>query len=85
MKTEYRVEIDWLDSGLNRSNGWETRQEILSETSLSSVRTVGILIHEDDDSYFLAHSKAVSMDKYYGIQVIAKQNVTRLKRLRWQS
>jgi hypothetical protein len=80
-----RVEIDWLDSGLNRTNGWETKVDIISDTGLSSVKTLGILIHETDDEVFVAHSKATDIDKYYGIQVISKKNIQRMKKLRWQT
>lgn len=78
-----RYEITWLDSGLNRSNGWETIHEILnSETTLALVSTVGYLIYEDSDAYFLAHSYAKSVDKYYGIQVISKKAVKKIVRMR---
>ena len=77
-----RYEIEWLDSGLNRVNGWETLPQILSDTDLCTVRTMGYLIHQTDDAYFFAHSKTTTLDKYYGIQVIAKKNIISMKQLR---
>jgi hypothetical protein len=77
-----RYEITWLDSGLSRYNGWETLVEVLQDTSLSYVTTLGYLLHEDEESYIFASSKAITVDKYYGIQVIAKKNIKSMVRLR---
>jgi hypothetical protein len=78
-----RYEIEWLDSGLNRVNGWETLPQVLSETGgLCTVKTLGYLIHEDEDAYFFAHSKTTTLDKFYGIQVIAKKNIIKMSPMR---
>lgn len=70
------VRIVWTDSGLWHEQGWETKEEILASTGgLVDVVTVGTLVHEEDDRYFVALSADNVNSAYYGIQIIAKSAV----------
>lgn len=77
-----RLEIEWLDSGLSNDTGWMSKIEAVESSRLSNVLSIGYLLHEDDECYILVRSSALSFEKYYGVQVIAKKNVVSVKRLR---
>lgn len=81
---EYRVEIHWLDSGLQVHDGWSSKSDFTS-ARLCVVETVGFLVHEDEESYYVALTRDSKNNHYFGVQLIAKQNVKMFKRLRWQS
>lgn len=65
------VRIVWTDSGTFRENGWETKEQI-AEGALSDIVTVGELVHEEEDRYYVALSSDFRNDHYYGTQVIGK-------------
>lgn len=77
-----RVEIRWIDSGTWYEDGWETKAKIVEHTSLSEVVTVGHLMHEDDEAYYVASSYDAINGHFYGVQLIHKQAVTGFTRLR---
>jgi len=67
------VRVVWTDSGLYREDGWETKEEILANTKgLVDVVTVGTLVHEDDEKYYVALSSDNVNEAYYGVQIIGK-------------
>ena len=78
---EPRVEIHWLDSGLQHAAGWMDRDE-LEQSRLSVVETVGYLVSECDDTYYVALTRDRKNSHYYGIQLIHKGNVRAFKLLR---
>jgi hypothetical protein len=67
------VYIEWLDSGLSYTDGWKSKEEIISAAKLAIVTTVGFLFHETDDTLYIALS--VHGNDAYGVQLIAKQNI----------
>lgn len=84
-----RVEVVWTDSGIineagnfNDSKTWKSKEEILSKLTLVDVITTGILIHEDEDTVFIALSHDPLNDHFYGVQGIAKKNIKEMIRLR---
>jgi hypothetical protein len=77
-----RVEIKWIDSGAQRFNGWETKEQITSHLKLSEITTVGTLMHEDDFAYYVALSSDPDSCHFFGTQIIAKPNVTSFSVLR---
>lgn len=80
-----RVEIRWIDSGAyyKSDEGWQTPETIMREAHLSEVSTVGWLLGEDDDTYFVGLSRiADSQTLVYGTQLIHKPNVIDVIRLR---
>lgn len=78
-----RVEIRWLDSGAfhQGDKGWQTAEQIMESAQLSEVSTVGWLMGEDEDTYYVCLSK-VTDTLFYGTQLIYKPNVTSVTRLR---
>jgi hypothetical protein len=81
-----RVEIRWIDSGTyyrNDEKGWQTPSEVMSSATLSEVSTVGWLLGEDDDAYYVGLSRIPGRENLvFGTQVIYKPNVTGVTRLR---
>jgi hypothetical protein len=77
-----RVEIRWIDSGSAYNDGWETKESIVSKASLSEVSTVGWLMDEDDDTYYVASTYDPVNEHFLGMQLIHKPAVTGLTRLR---
>lgn len=80
-----RVEIRWIDSGAwhsGQEHGWQTREKIMSEATLSEVSTVGWLMGDDEDTYYVANSHIPGTDTFYGTQLIYKPNVISVTRLR---
>lgn len=77
-----RVEIRWIDSGTWYSNGWESREQIVRSAALSEVSTVGWLMEEDEDTYYVASSHDPTNGHFYGLQLIHKSAVTAFIRLR---
>jgi len=67
------VRVEWLDSGLSYTDGWNSFSEIIEKAKLATVTTVGLKFHEDDDAIYIALS--VHGNDAYGVQVIAKQNI----------
>lgn len=77
-----RVQVEWLDSGLQRSDGWETKEAIISEAKLVVVNSVGFLMHEDETTLYLALSHDPEHDHYFGVQLIGKESVRKIILLR---
>lgn len=73
--------IDWLDSGMQISLGWDTAPNHLANWKLNDMRvsTVGRLAYEDDDVIALSLSK--SGDQIFGLQLIVKNNIISIVRL----
>lgn len=70
-----RLEVEWVDSGTFRANGWESLDEILPHARIGTVTTVGLLAHEDDETLYLALSHDPDNEHYFGIQAIKKSNI----------
>lgn len=81
-----RVEIRWIDSGayyLDEKHRWQTPQQIMTNGRLAEVSTVGWLLGEDEDTYYVGLSRIVDKDALvYGTQLIYKPNVIGITRLR---
>ncbi len=74
--------IDWLDSGMQIVNGWDTVTDHLKNWRLNDMRvsTVGAFAYEDDDVVGLALS-STSESHVFGLQLIVKNNIISVKRL----
>lgn len=80
-----RVEIRWIDSGAYHKpdEGWQTPQEVMNTASLAEVSTVGWLLGEDEETYYVGLSRIRdSRTLVYGTQLIYKPNVISVTRLR---
>ena len=77
-----RVEVRWMDSGTWYEKGWQHRENIVRTATLSEVNTVGWLMEEDDDTYYIASSYDPTNEHFYGVQLIHKPAVTGVTRLR---
>ena len=76
------VRVEWTDSGTFRESGWESKEQLLERTNgLINVVTVGYLVHEEEDKYFIALSSDFTNDHYYGVQIIGKFAVHSMKYL----
>ncbi len=77
-----RVEIEWLDSGAHYNDGWEGKDAILAKSGLSVVSSCGYLMHESDDTYYVATTYDKKNEHFYGLQLIAKSSVKSVTVLR---
>lgn len=80
-----RVEIRWMDSGAyyQPDKGWRTPEQIMNESTLSEVQTVGWLLGEDEETYYVGLSRIPgNTSLVYGTQLIYKPNVIGITRLR---
>lgn len=74
------IEVTWLDSGTFYGEKWENPSDIphLVGTRLSLVKTVGSLVHEDEEAIYVGLSHTFPEDEstgVYGVQTIAKSNI----------
>jgi len=69
------LRVTWTDSGTFHSDGWQTKEKILSKLGIGTVVSVGLLFHEDDETLFLALSYDPDHDTYYGVQAIQKSSI----------
>lgn len=67
------IRVEWLDSGLSYTDGWDNMEAIVRKTKLATVETVGILFWETEDTIYVALS--VHENDAYGVQLIAKDNI----------
>lgn len=78
-----RVEIVWTDSGtFYKGEGWTDKDTVISHTKIGTVQTVGLLMHEDDDTVWLALSYDEENGAYFGVQAIHKQSIIERHTLR---
>lgn len=82
VKSLLRVEVRWIDSGAWYEDGWQSRDTIVAKSSLSEASTVGWLMEEDEDTYYVASTYDPVNEKFYGVQLIHKPAVTVFTRLR---
>lgn len=78
------VRATWVDSGMNRTNGWESLQDTLAgigDKQLAPVITVGVLMHEDDNQVVIGQSYDSGNDTWYSAQVIWKKALLSLEPL----
>jgi hypothetical protein len=78
-----RAEITWLDSGLSRYNGWEPIGDVLESKCQENV-SVGWLLHETDEHYYLTLSLDPNNHNVSNSQVIYKPNVSKIRYLKYQ-
>ncbi len=76
-------QIDWLDSGMQISPGWDTVVDHLAHWNLNDMRvsSVGMLAYEDDDVVGLALSISAAGGQVFGLQLIVKNNIIEWKEL----
>lgn len=77
-----RLEVEWLDTGVIHTEGWEKKEKILEKTVLSSVTTVGFKFAETEDALYLALSYDAAHQNWFGVQAIAKSAITKVTLLR---
>lgn len=78
------VRVEWIDSGMSRSEGWEDAQDIvraLTEEGSFEVVTIGWLIHEDDERIIVAQSHDTFNDAYYNAHAIYRPCVRSIRDL----
>lgn len=71
------LKVTWQDSGYHFSEGWLSLKEQLRDfsTARMTVVTAGILAEEDDEVIMLGLSFSEATNTWFGLQVIAKQNI----------
>lgn len=71
------VAVRWLDSGMHIDKGWASLEDYRAntETARMQVVTVGILMHEDDETILIGQSFDPAHDTWVGGQLIVKENV----------
>jgi xanthine/CO dehydrogenase XdhC/CoxF family maturation factor len=71
------VRVIWLDSGMHMDYGWDKRERYLADANLGrmEVTTVGILMHEDEETVVVALNHDKAHDTWIGAQVIARQSI----------
>lgn len=71
--------IQWRDSGFHISDGWQPVVEALADFKFDDmlIDSSGLLVYEDDDVVALTTSLASGTDSAFGLQIIAKSNITR--------
>jgi hypothetical protein len=71
------VAVRWLDSGMSLDRGWASRDSYVAQARIGRmiVRSVGYLMHEDEDVVVLALSYDPSGQTFYGAQVIARRSI----------
>jgi hypothetical protein len=70
------VSVTWIDSGTHIDHGWEKKEKYLEGlTPKNTVQTVGIKMHEDEETIVVALSYDLVRDAWYGAEMILKQNV----------
>lgn len=74
------VYVEWVDSA--GQDGWVDRQTALSGSIPSRVRSVGIVLHEDDESITLVTGEDTTHDNVDNPITIPKVAVTRRHGLR---
>lgn len=65
-------QVTWVDSGSIHAEGWETKENILLHNKIGTVTTVGIVMHEDDTTLYIALSYDPDNKHYFGVQAILK-------------
>lgn len=81
MSAPRMVRVEWIDSGMNRSDGWEPASryaEELGKPTILSVTTVGMLMHEDGDHIIVGQSYDPHNDHWYSGQVIYRPCIQKI-------
>jgi hypothetical protein len=69
------VEVIWLDSGAHVDHGWASAAKHWAEGLSRSVRTVGMLMQEDEDTLAVGLNYDPSNGSWYGVQLIYRPTV----------
>ena len=71
------VAVRWLDSGMHIDKGWASLEDYRKDTSTQrmTVVTVGILMHEDEETLLIGQSFDPAHDHWVGGQLIVKENI----------
>lgn len=79
-----RVEVEWIDSGLMSAEGWQSREELISnpKNRITTMYTVGFLMHEDKEAMYVALTSDREHGHFYAMQVIAKSAIKSVTILR---
>ena len=78
-----RVEVDWMDSGLARSDGWESTNTVMTEMSMGRpVTTSGLYLGEDDEKIVVALTRDPENDMWFSAFGVLKKNITAVRTLR---
>ena len=77
VKPPRMVLVQWKDSGLQPDQRWSSKAEYVAELDINAltVKTVGWLMHEDGAHLLVGLSHDATGDAYFGVQVIARENV----------
>jgi hypothetical protein len=70
-----RLEVHWIDSGTAHSEGWKTAQEVMKDTRIGKVITVGCLMGETDEALYIGLSYDPDHGMWYNAQAIAKSAI----------
>lgn len=78
------VEIVWLDSGITSAGDdtWQHIDKMVENLKLATVRSVGYLVAETDDTYYLCQTYDPTDNAGINLMAIAKSNVEEFNVLR---
>jgi hypothetical protein len=74
------VRVEWIDSGMSRSNGWEEALAYVNAShkeDVLKVISVGWLLHADEEHVILAQSWDKENDTYLNGQIIWRKAMTK--------
>ena len=74
------VRVEWIDSGMSRSNGWEGALAFIEAAHAADalkVVSVGWLLHSDEEHVIIAQSWDKENDQYLNGQIIWRKAMTK--------
>lgn len=81
--TPLRIEVTWTDSGTARGEvGWEQKDKILSDLSISNALTSGYLLGKDEKTLYVAQSFDPEHGNYLNAQAIQSSAIIKIVVLR---
>lgn len=71
--------VEWIDSGFHISDGWQPVVEALADFKMDDMRVLsaGYVVYEDDDMLALTTTYSEQTGSAFGLQLIAKSNITK--------
>lgn len=77
-----RLEVEWVDSGVARDNGWEPKQVIVEHLDFEPVTSVGWLLFEDEERIILAQTYDEKHQNFYNLHAVWRPAIKKITVLR---
>lgn len=83
--TPQMVRVEWIDSGMARTNGWEKAEDIIEglrrTPEFMRVVSVGLLLFQDEEQVILAQSYDAHNENFVNAHGIYRPNVISIEPL----